>query len=273
MPDVFLDADEIRRETFVRHVEIHDALGSTNDRAAELARDPDIQLPALVAARQQTAGRGRGSNTWWSADGALTFSMVLAPADFGIGTANWPQLSLATGVAVCNALASELNPHSEIRNPKSAGLAIKWPNDIMLNDRKLCGILIESPGGVAPAKDRLVVGIGINVNNSLRAVPQELSSFASSLCDTSARQHSRQTVLIRVLNAFQRELIRLERHDPQLPLAWQDLCWLTQQSVSVQVGPRVVEGTCTGIADDGALLVQAGGVTERIYGGSLRLKQ
>jgi hypothetical protein len=99
MPEVYLDADEIRRTTFIRHVEIHDTLRSTNDRAAELARDPDIQLPALIAARQQTAGRGRGSNTWWSADGALTLSIVLDPAAFGIGMANWPQLSLATAVA------------------------------------------------------------------------------------------------------------------------------------------------------------------------------
>ena len=119
MPDAYLDADAIRAATFVRHVEIHDTLGSTNDRAAELARDADIELPALVAARHQTAGRGRGKNTWWSADGALTFSVLLEPAALGISTANWPQLSLATAVAVCDALSSELNPQSAIRNPQS----------------------------------------------------------------------------------------------------------------------------------------------------------
>jgi BirA family biotin operon repressor/biotin-[acetyl-CoA-carboxylase] ligase len=273
MPDVFLDADEIRRKTFVRHVEIHDMLGSTNDRAAELARDPDVQLPALVAVRQQTAGRGRGSNTWWSAEGALTFSMVVAPADFGISIANWPQLSLATAVAVCNAIASELNPQSEIPNPKSAGLAIKWPNDIMLDDRKLCGILIESPGGLSPAKDQLVLGIGINVNNSLRDAPRELANCASSLCDASGRQHSQQMVLIQVVNEFERQLVRLERHDPQLPLAWQHLCWLSQQNVSAQVGQRVVEGICMGLAEDGALLIQTASATDRIYGGTVRINR
>jgi BirA family transcriptional regulator, biotin operon repressor / biotin---[acetyl-CoA-carboxylase] ligase len=270
--EAFLDADEIRAATFVRHVEIHETLGSTNDRAAELTRDPDIKLPALVAARHQTAGRGRGSNSWWSADGALTFSIVLEPAVYGIDTANWPQLSLATAVAVCDALAFELDPQSKNRNPKSAGLAIKWPNDIMLGGRKVCGILIESPGGISPAKDRLVVGIGINVNNSLRSAPRELAGYATSLCDTSGKQHSRQEVLIRVANELQRQLVRLERHDPQLPLAWQELCWLSHQNVSAQVGQRVVEGICTGIADDGALLIQTASTTDRIYGGNLRLK-
>jgi BirA family biotin operon repressor/biotin-[acetyl-CoA-carboxylase] ligase len=272
MPDVYLDADEIRRETFIRHVEIHDTLGSTNDRAAELAYDADIELPALVAARQQTAGRGRGSNIWWSADGALTFSIVLDPAAFGISTANWPQLSLASAVAVCNALASELNPQSDIPNPKSASLAIKWPNDIMLNDRKLCGILIESPGGVAPAKDRLVLGVGINVNNSLRAAPRELANCATSLCDTSGRQHSQQMVLIQVLNEFKRQLVRLEHHDPQLPLAWQHLCWLSQKNVGAKVGRRVIQGIGAGIASDGALLIRTASTTHRIYGGTLEIK-
>jgi BirA family biotin operon repressor/biotin-[acetyl-CoA-carboxylase] ligase len=277
MPDAYLDADEIRAATFIRHIEIHDTLGSTNDRAAELARDIDIELPALVAARHQIAGRGRGSNTWWSADGALTFSIVLYPTPFGISAASWPQLSLTTAVAVCNALAVELNPKFEgglsaaAENPKSAGFAIKWPNDIMLNDRKLCGILIESPGGRAPAKDRLVVGIGININNSLRAAPRELANYATSLCDQSAQHHSLQQVLIHVLNEFQRHVVRLGQHDPQLPRAWQHLCWLLQKKLSAEVGRQVVEGICTGIADNGALLIETGSATTRIYGGSLHL--
>jgi BirA family biotin operon repressor/biotin-[acetyl-CoA-carboxylase] ligase len=273
MPDAYLDAAAIRAVTFVRHVEIHETLGSTNDRAAELARDPNIELPALIAARQQTAGRGRGSNIWWSADGALTFSIVLEPGGFGISTANWPQLSLATAVAVCNALDIELNPQSDAPTPKSAGLAIKWPNDILLNDRKLCGILVESPGGAAPAKHRLIVGIGINVNNSLRAAPRELASHSTSLCDATAKEHSRQEVLISILKEVERQLVCLERRDPQLPLAWQSLCWLSQQKVGVQVGGRLVEGVCTGIAEDGALLIQTASEKSRIYSGSVHVKR
>src|SRR4051812_27424986 len=109
-PTPFLNADEIRAAMFIRRVEIHFALGSTNDRATELARDSNIELPALVVARLQTAGRGRGKNVWWSADGALAFSVLLDPAALELGTENWPQLSLTTAVAVCDALADETNP-------------------------------------------------------------------------------------------------------------------------------------------------------------------
>jgi len=271
MRDPYLDADAIRVATFVRHVEIHDTLGSTNDRAAELARAPDIELPALIAARQQTAGRGRGSNQWHSTEGALTFSVLFEPTVFSLGPENWPKLSLTTAVAVCDAIAAELNRQSPIPNPQSPRLGIKWPNDIMLDGRKICGILIESPGGLAPVKDRLVVGIGINVNNSLGDAPRELASYATSLCDASATHHSQQTVLILVLNELQRQLIALGQRDPELPRAWQRLCWLSQQNVSVQAGERTVEGICSGIAEDGALLIKTASATDRIYSGSLRI--
>jgi BirA family transcriptional regulator, biotin operon repressor / biotin---[acetyl-CoA-carboxylase] ligase len=263
MPEAYLDAAAIRASTVVRHVEIHDSLGSTNDRAAELVRDSGVELPALIVARHQTAGRGRGNNNWWSADGALTFTVLLNPSALGIGTRNWPQLSLTTAVAVCDALQVEVGTGSSV--------GIKWPNDIMLDGRKVCGILIESPGGAAPAKDRLLIGIGINVNNSLSKTPRELQDRATSLCDASGCEHSAQQVLIRVLDQIQRQLIHLAHHDPRLPLAWQRLCWLSQRSVSIHDGPRRIEGICTGIAEDGALLIQTGSTTNRFYSGILRL--
>ncbi len=245
--DPFLDAEQIRAATFVRRVEIHDTLGSTNDRAAELARDADIELPALVVARHQTAGRGRGQNTWWSADGALTFSVLLEPAALGIGTANWPQLSLATAVAVCDALANEvqnttqragssptpagLEDEPARANPKSR-LGIKWPNDVMLDGRKVSGILIESPGGSAPAKDRLIIGIGINVNNSWQLAPLELSTHATALNDVTGVQHNVQSLAIAVLNAFSHRLCQLASKDPDLPITWQQLSLRTGATVA-----------------------------------------
>jgi BirA family biotin operon repressor/biotin-[acetyl-CoA-carboxylase] ligase len=266
MPDAYLDADEILASTFVRHVEIHDKLGSTNDRAAELARDRGIELPALIAARNQTAGRGRGDNKWSSSEGALTFSVLLEPAKFAIDTASWPQLSLATAVAVCDAISAEVNP-------QSARLAIKWPNDVILDSAKLCGILIESPGGPAPAKDRLIIGVGINVNNAARSLSQRAANQpnATSLFDSTGRSHNVQQLLCELLRALETRVTQLSKHDAQLPIAWRHRCWLSKQNVSAQVGQRVVEGICAGIADDGALLIQTASSTNRIYGGSVRL--
>jgi BirA family biotin operon repressor/biotin-[acetyl-CoA-carboxylase] ligase len=230
-------------------------------------------LPALVAAREQTAGRGRGKNKWLSTEGALTFSVLLEPTSLGIGTPNWPQLSLATAVAVCDALSSEVRPQSAIQNPQSARLAIKWPNDVMLDDAKLCGILIESPGGPAPAKNRLIIGIGINVNNATRGLAQrtEKQTGAASLSDSTGRSHNVQQLLCELLRSLETRVTQLSMHDPQLPLAWQHLCWLSKRNVSAEAGQRVFEGRCVGIADDGALLIQTASTTNRIYGGSVRL--
>jgi BirA family biotin operon repressor/biotin-[acetyl-CoA-carboxylase] ligase len=284
MRDAFLDADEIRASTFIRHVEIHDTLGSTNDRAAELAREQKIELPALVAARNQVAGRGRGNNVWWSTEGALTFSVLLDPSVLGIGTANWPQLSLATAVAICDALSDELNPQSERSSPAAAGnpqfqsVAVKWPNDVMLDGGKVCGILIESPGGSAPAKNRLIIGIGINVNNSCRVehaareamqTSKELAN-AISLCDCTGRQHNLQQLLCATLRAFKARSLQLTKGDPQLPVAWQQLCWLTEQRIEVRTNSNWVDGICAGIDSSGALLVENVFGNHRITSGSVR---
>jgi BirA family transcriptional regulator, biotin operon repressor / biotin---[acetyl-CoA-carboxylase] ligase len=292
--DAYLDADAIRASTFIRHVEIHDTIGSTNDRAARLARDVEIELPALIAARHQTAGRGRGKNVWWSADGALTFSVLLNPATVGIGTANWPQLSLAAAVAICDALVSQVgwappatmahgsivggayrsrvDQQFEIRNPKSSSrFAIKWPNDVMLDDAKVGGILVESPGGGAPAKNCVIVGIGININNSWQSAPHDLSSRGTSLCDATGLQHSLQSAIVRILGAIKDRLDDLSAGDHRLPRTWQRLCWLSQKQVRIDVGSRMIEGTCAGIAVDGALLVKTFTSTERVYGGAVEL--
>ncbi len=281
-----IDADRIRAASFVRHVEIHESLGSTNDRATELARDPHVELPALVVAKRQTAGRGRGRKSWWSADGALTFSVLLDPGALGIRTVNWPQVSLATAVAVCDALSIELNANDERAGasspPVGVGddparcdpqfrLGIKWPNDVMLDGGKVCGILIESPGGAAPAKDRLVVGIGINVNNSWRSAPQTAGLCGTALCDATSRTHQICTLLTRTLQAIGERIDQLAANDPRLPTAWQRLCWLTEQSIEAESNGNWIDGVCLGIDTDGALLIENVLGTQRIRSGSVRL--
>jgi BirA family biotin operon repressor/biotin-[acetyl-CoA-carboxylase] ligase len=270
------DAETIRAATFVCHVEVHDTLPSTNDRAVELARDLSMELPAVVVARQQTAGKGRGRNKWWSADGALTFSLLLDQATTGVKPVNWPQLSLATAVAICDALKAELdsvtNPQSENRNPKSdQALGIKWPNDVLLDGGKVCGILIESPGGAAPAKDRFSLGVGININNSWRTAPRDFGQNGAALCDVTGRNHDLQTTLLRVLQALPHRFGQLASGDSRLPDAWQNLSWLTGQGVDVNANGRWISGVCVGIDEDGALLVKNVSGIHQIRDGSVRV--
>jgi BirA family biotin operon repressor/biotin-[acetyl-CoA-carboxylase] ligase len=233
-------------------------------------------LPALVLARHQTAGKGRGQNKWWSADGALTFSVLLDPATTGLQPANWPQLSLASAVAVCDALSAELcasdKPQSEIRNPKSHRLGIKWPNDVLVDGAKVCGILIESPGGAAPAKNRLIIGIGVNVNNSWRSAPLNVGPNGIAVCDVTRRHHELQTVLLRISQALQERISQLARGDALLPHCWQQLCWLTEQGIDIHSNGRWISGVCMGIDRDGALLVENVNGLHRICDGSVRTR-
>jgi BirA family transcriptional regulator, biotin operon repressor / biotin---[acetyl-CoA-carboxylase] ligase len=257
----FLDADTIRAVTFVRHVELHETLPSTNDRAIELAASRSIETPALIAARLQTAGRGRGTNTWWSADGALTFSLILDTGEWGIPQRDWPRLSLTTAVAVCDALFEHAPQNT---------LAIKWPNDVLLDGAKVAGILIESPSIAGQTKDRLVIGTGINVNNSRQAAPQEVQCTGVALCEVAGRRCDVQNVLVGFLKTFEVRLKQLAADDQSLPNQWQHLSWLTDRGVVVAIDGKSLAGRCLGIANDGALLVERAFVTERIYSGSVR---
>lgn len=124
-------------------VELVQSCDSTNTRLLERARQGD-ESPCLMAAAEQTAGRGRMGRSWASSPGdSLTFSLGLpmAPAD-------WSGLSLVVGIALAQAL------HPRVR--------IKWPNDLWLDERKLAGILVET-GGSSGGRRHAVIGVGINV--------------------------------------------------------------------------------------------------------------
>ena len=203
------DPARIERESFVADVEIHEQLASTNDRALALA-DSATAIPKLVLALSQTGGRGRGSNRWWTSDGALTFSLLLEPE--GVERSRWPQLSLAVGVGVCGALGQVL-PGVDTR--------LKWPNDVYVNGAKICGILVEVP---PKQPGRIVAGIGVNVNNSLEGAPAELRGRATSIRDVLDRHVHLEDVLIALLNSVEQSVDQLVRCDPALAQSWRRMC-------------------------------------------------
>ena len=138
-------------------IEWHENLGSTNDRALEIVLEHGREAEGwIVGAEAQTAGRGRKGAQWLCEPGrGLAFSLVLCPR---WERRYWGWLSLGAALSVCTG------------GPEPLGLApsIKWPNDVLVEGRKVCGILIETRGPCA------VVGIGLNVNES--AFPRELGA-------------------------------------------------------------------------------------------------
>lgn len=256
--DTGFDLDRLITDTFVAQVQFHETIDSTNTAALAASDQDDLQLPLLVLTGQQTAGRGRGSNTWWSAPGSLTFSLLLNPSNLGIMQQDWPRISLTTGLATCLALEEFLGDHS---------CFLKWPNDVLLHDRKISGILVEAGAGAA---GNVVIGIGINVNNSFQDAPDPLPTTATSLIDSTQQEFSLDAVLVQVLQQLQRQLDRLANHDPALPADWQQRSALNGRTLEVVTEKRSYRGTCQGIDEHGALMLKTEDGLEQLFSGQVQ---
>ncbi len=247
---------------FVQTLLTYDEVDSTNDRAAGFIREGSVALPMAVWARRQTRGRGRGSHSWWSDTGSLTFTMAIDPMAHGLTTASEPKLALATAVAVIDAL-DELGLGG-------TSLGIRWPNDLEADGRKLGGILperIESDQG-----HRILIGVGLNVLTDLAGAPGDIRRMAASLSDlhaVAADERVLPRVLAAILQHFASVLDRLVDRDPALATRWNELDLLRDRWVSVNLGTRVLAGRGCGIDPDGALCLDDGSDRHRLFGGQV----
>lgn len=253
----WFDLNRLRCESWINAVTFRRECRSTNDLALTAAPS-GAQVPHLFLTDCQTGGRGRGHHRWWAGHGALTFSVMFAPSMFQIGPQKIAQSSPVVALAVGDALS---------RFVPSAGLQLKWPNDVWFLGRKICGILIEPVTGMP---DRLIAGIGINVLNSLQDAPDDLRSIATSLVDETGSQPEMTDVLLQVLGHVQANLQALGSDRHELERRWAERCALTGRMISLQSGDREVTGLCCGIDSGGGLLVQSDGVTRAWFGGIVR---
>jgi BirA family biotin operon repressor/biotin-[acetyl-CoA-carboxylase] ligase len=240
----------------VDHVEYHPTLTSTNDYARDATTRLGRHESLLVIADEQTAGRGRGSNRWWTGTGSLAFSLLFDPAERGIARQHCAMISLASAIAIVEAANPRIVPYS-------AG--IHWPNDVYVGRRKLAGILLEVlPDG------RHILGIGINVNNSIEAAPEELGELVATILDLSRRRHDRGELLIDLLCSLQLRLVQLATAPEQLGLQANRLCLQHGRPLCVQQGSREFQGRCAGIAADGSLILDTADGRRNIYAGFLK---
>lgn len=251
------DLEAIQKAGWVRTLDYFDQLGSTNDHAMATAQD-NRPHPRLVLADRQTAGRGRGSNRWTATPGALTFSLVIEPELMGIPNSRWPTLSVAVGAAICEAIAPLL-PKIDLR--------LKWPNDVYADGRKLGGILVEVPQAQPP---RLVIGVGLNVLNSVQEAPLELRSRMVAMCDLQTAPPSRSVVLEHVLAKLACDLNQLSVDPAPLARVWQSRSFLTGRTVTLHDGVRTLTGACQGIDDDGALRIYTEFGPQRCLAGTIQ---
>ena len=216
--------------------------GSTN--ADLMARGgPEGQV---LVAEEQTAGRGRMGRTWVSEPGAaLTFSVLLRPAAVPQARRGW--LPLLTGVAVAAA----------VRSVAAVPAVLKWPNDVLIGEGKVAGILAEQSG------DAVVVGVGINVSTPLSAVPASASGLPATSLVAEGADVARDALLIGVLRELERRYLAF-RADPDparsgIQASYRGLCATIGRPVRVELpGDRVLVGTAEDVDADGRIVIREG---------------
>jgi BirA family biotin operon repressor/biotin-[acetyl-CoA-carboxylase] ligase len=222
----------------------YESLPSTNTEAVRLAAQGAAEGLCVVA-DEQTAGRGRLQRTWVSPKGAgLYFSTLLRPT---IPVDRWSLITFMTALAVNDALRAACDLETDI----------KWPNDLLAGERKICGILAEA---IETEKGRAVV-VGIGVNLTKEAFPPTLVEVAISVEEVTTKPPEREVLLTALLQAFSSWYSMLQENGGQQHIleAWASRSsYAKGRQVSVTNGVEVISGITRGLESDGALRVETG---------------
>jgi len=228
---------------FGRHLVFLKSTDSTNLFARAHARQGG-QEGAVVIADSQSGGRGRMNRTWVSPPGVnLYCSLVLRPA---VPSMRVPEIPLLAAAAIHKALINSLPDFQPL---------IKWPNDILVRGRKVCGILCEMESEPDMAHF-VVVGFGINVN--LDPLPEELGGTATSILLETGIPASRARLLAEILNQFERLYDEwFTEEDLGFLLPWfERYSWLNGKEVTIEQFQKTISGRVTGLSREGQLMLQ-----------------
>ena len=233
-------------------------IDSTNTYAARLAREGAPE-GTIIVADSQSGGKGRLGRSWVSPPSVnLYLSVILRPP---VSTAVAPQLNLLAAIAVADAVSetTRLSP------------AIKWPNDVLVAEKKVCGILAEMQTD-AEGLRAVIVGIGVNINAPLSAFPEELRDKASSLLITGGQTIDRSTFTASLLTHLEKSYVLwLQGGFSALRSRWEQYAaHLLGTRISVAAPEGTVIGTVLGLDSDGALLVKGdNGERHRLLAGDV----
>lgn len=233
----------------------YESLPSTMDRAMDLAFKGAAE-GTLVIAEGQTRGRGRLSRLWVSAKyKGIYFSLIIRPK---ILPQQAPVLTLISAVAICEALKQELGIEAQI----------KWPNDILLNNKKIGGILTELSAEM-DIVHAIIVGVGINVNNEKKTLPYP----ATSLKEIIGEEVNRLSLLQGILSCFEERYLRFQKQGIERILdKWRHFSATLGRRVRLSVSRQKLGliGEAVDIDCDGSLLVrQDSGLIERVVAGDI----
>lgn len=236
----------------------YDSVSSTNDVARELAAS-GADEGLCVIAREQTAGRGRQGRLWSSPPGeGLYLSLVLRPQ---LKAADSAIVTLAAAVGLAETFKLDFDVPADI----------KWPNDVLVSDRKICGILVES----AIQNDQLqyaVMGIGVNIGQ--RSFAGDIGTSATSLLLETRRQIDPEDFARPMLERLERWYRTVITHPEQVIERWEQLSsYARRRRVAVESPEGAVEGSTRGLTSRGALILEMdNGEIREVVSGEVRLR-
>lgn len=229
-------------------------ISSTNNYARDLAKK-GAKEGEVVVAEQQTQGRGRLQRKWLSKPGNLYVSLILRPP---ISTNVAPHLTFVASLAVAKTLE------------KNLGMApsLKWPNDVLVDGKKIAGILTEIET-VDSKIDFVIVGIGININQE--KFSKSLSETATSLQQILGKPSNLDQVLEQLLQSFEEWYTAyLKQGFSIIKEMWEEMSVIIGRDVEIRDRRKKLRGRALGIDQNGALLLQvSSGETIPVYSGNL----
>lgn len=234
-------------------IDTYDEVVSTQLLAHEAASKGAAE-GTIVIAERQNGGKGRLGRPWHSPKGTgIWMSLIVRPK---IPLSKAPQLTLLTAVALAKAIQVALGMKVQI----------KWPNDLLYQGKKFCGILTE----LNAESDRinyLVIGIGINVNTVESDFPEELREIATSLRIASGKEIKRAALLQSFCQEFEAEYIHYLSHGfERVKAEWEDRSISMGRMVTVRTIHTTIEGKSIGLDPEGVLIVEDGsGVRHKVY--------
>ena len=238
-----LDPDKIkshlRTSRIGKKLVVYNSTASTNDIAAEYAKNKEND-GLVVLAEQQTSGRGRAGNKWLAGKGDSVLCSILL-TDYSLGA---EMLPLAIAVAVAEAIGKWAKTEAKI----------KWPNDIILNGKKVAGILVESKK--VGRHIACVIGIGINCHQRKEDFPADLHKTATSIDIETGSKTDRISLIKRLLISVDHWLTVAEKNGQKAVERWQKLSMQLHHRVSLVYNRKQFVGNCIGIDPQNGLILQ-----------------
>lgn len=260
-PDILLPF-EIKNNLATRYigksVYYFPELTSTNSVANQMVRENTDKIPegTIVIADKQGAGKGRSGKKWFSPVGGVWFSVVLYPK---VDPSHISLMTLTAAVAVVkaiNRLYSQIN------------INIKWPNDILINGRKVCGILTEMNTEGKKIK-WIIVGVGINVNNCSYQLPEDISKGTISLKEVTGKSISRVKLIQHLCIELEKvyEVLKEKSYSAILE-EWKSYNNIIGKEIKVNTGENIITGKAIDINEKGTLIIKTkiGEIKEIISG-------